>query len=324
MRPSLLSRATSHPLPIPFGWYCVGYGDEIAPGEVRSLRCFGRDLVLFRTAAGEPTLASAYCPHLGAHLGQGTVEGDALRCPFHHWKFRTDGVCVDVPYAKRVPANAALDVLPLVEQDGFLWAWHHPQGDPPSFPLHAFEEIASGEWTTYDRSEWMIRTHVQETGENAVDSAHFLAVHGVPDLLARPEVRFEEHQRVSNLAMELTRITEEKGLEKRRYVDGHILTISSGPGQTWTRQMGVAELLIIGLPTPVEADQLLLRFACSVPKSQVESHGRLSSAIIRNACEQVEQDIPIWEHKTYLPRPVLCDGDGPIADYRRWFSRFYA
>jgi hypothetical protein len=39
---------------------------------------------------------------------------------------------------------------------------------------------------------------------------------------------------------------------------------------------------------------------------------------------QVGQDIPIWEHKIYLENPVLCDGDGPIAKYRKWFQQFYA
>jgi hypothetical protein len=38
---------------------------------------------------------------------------------------------------------------------------------------------------------------------------------------------------------------------------------------------------------------------------------------------QVEQDIPIWENKVYLDAPILCDGDGPIAKYRKWFQQFY-
>ena len=75
---------------------------------------------------------------------------------------------------------------------------------------------------------------------------------------------------------------------------------------------------------PVEARRLHLRFACSVPRSQNESHKVLSDLIIQNAVEQVEQDIPIWEHKIYRPAPLLCDGDGPIAEYRNWFSQFYA
>ena len=38
----------------------------------------------------------------------------------------------------------------------------------------------------------------------------------------------------------------------------------------------------------------------------------------------VEQDIPIWNNKTYLKQPVLVRNDGPIAQFRRWFSQFYS
>ena len=39
---------------------------------------------------------------------------------------------------------------------------------------------------------------------------------------------------------------------------------------------------------------------------------------------QAGQDIPIWEHKQYLETPTLCDSDGPINQYRKWFRQFYA
>ena len=37
----------------------------------------------------------------------------------------------------------------------------------------------------------------------------------------------------------------------------------------------------------------------------------------------MEQDIPIWNNKIYQPAPRLCDGDGPIAEFRKWFRQFY-
>ncbi|TFH24793.1 MAG: Rieske (2Fe-2S) protein [Myxococcales bacterium] len=315
-------------LPIPYGWYCVGYGDELECAGIQRLRYFGKDLVIFRGIDGVAGLVDAYCPHLGANLGYGRVDEAGLHCPFHGWTFDAAGYCVDIPYARRLPPSLrgrpSLGTYPLVEQNGFLWAWYHPHGTDPSFPLQEFEEISSGEWTDDEKRDWHIDTHVQESGENAVDSAHFLHVHKVGGILSKPDVTFDGHRRVSNLAMELTRITEEQGRERGKYVDGRILTMSSGPGQSWTRQFGVADLLIIGLATPVERERIHLRFACSVPKAQEGSHRVLSRMIIDNAIDQVEQDIPIWKNKIYQPRPVLCDGDGPIAPYREWFSQFYA
>lgn len=40
------------------------------------------------------------CPHAGASLSRGYVEGDVVRCRIHHWGFRlSDGACVDGPNA---------------------------------------------------------------------------------------------------------------------------------------------------------------------------------------------------------------------------------
>jgi 3-ketosteroid 9alpha-monooxygenase subunit A len=36
-----------------------------------------------------------------------------------------------------------------------------------------------------------------------------------------------------------------------------------------------------------------------------------------------EDDIRIWETKLYRETPVLCDGDGPISQLRRWYRQFY-
>ena len=98
-----MNRVSRSELSIPYGWYCIGYGDDVVPLGVVSLRYFGEDLVLFRGADGVASLVDAHCPHLGAHLGSGRVDEKGLRCPFHSWAFDRNGRCVDIPYAKRIP-----------------------------------------------------------------------------------------------------------------------------------------------------------------------------------------------------------------------------
>ena len=39
---------------------------------------------------------------------------------------------------------------------------------------------------------------------------------------------------------------------------------------------------------------------------------------------QFAQDVPIWENKIYRERPILTKVDGPVTQYRRWFSQFRA
>lgn len=34
-------------------------------------------------------------------------------------------------------------------------------------------------------------------------------------------------------------------------------------------------------------------------------------------------DLPIWRDKVFRDRPLLVKGDGPIAEFRRWYEQFY-
>ena len=44
--------------------------------------------------------------------------------------------------------------------------------------------------------------------------------------------------------------------------------------------------------------------------------------VVDDIAQQVREDAVIWENKKYLEKPVLCDGDGPIALYRKWARQF--
>ena len=66
------------------------------------------------------------------------------------------------------------------------------------------------------------------------------------------------------------------------------------------------------------------RFAYSVRrKDGADSASGVGAAIIKDLEKQMSQDIIIWEHKKYYQKPLLCDGDGPFGDYRRWMSQFF-
>ena len=96
-------------LPIPNGWFAVAWSRELTRATCRPLFYFGQELVLFRTRSGQARVLDAYCPHLGAHLGQGgRVIGETVRCPFHGWQYDgTTGACVHIPYCERIPRRRA-------------------------------------------------------------------------------------------------------------------------------------------------------------------------------------------------------------------------
>ena len=56
------------PLPIPDGWFAVAFSKDLIAGEVKRIRYFDEELVLFRTRSGVPRVLDGYCAHLGAHL----------------------------------------------------------------------------------------------------------------------------------------------------------------------------------------------------------------------------------------------------------------
>jgi phenylpropionate dioxygenase-like ring-hydroxylating dioxygenase large terminal subunit len=305
------------PFPLPNGWFMVAWADEIAPGEVRSLRYFGEDLVLFRTAAGEPRVLDAFCPHLGAHLGHGgRVEGDTIRCPFHGWRFDGSGRCTEVPYATRIPAAARLGSWPAVERNRCIWVWRHAEKKPPAWDVPLIPEAESDAWSSFDRYRWKIRSRSQEMGENAVDRAHFRYVHGtmtVPESEVTVEGTFRRSLQRAQMQT------------PRGPVDGSIDAQNFGPGCGFTRFSGICETVLIGATTPIDEEFCDVRFSFTQQKvNGEEPRGGVAAAIIRDIVKQMNEDIPIWENKQYLDRPALCDGDGPIAEFRRWMKQFYS
>ena len=182
--PGTKPRATAAELPIPFGWFALARAADLAPGDVRALFFFEEHLVLFRTADGEAHVAAAFCPHLGAHLGHGgTGRGQTRSCvPF------TGGVSTATGPASASPTpdpcraarrrGACLRSYPVLERSRMIWAWYHPKGVPPLFELDPVPELDDPGWSEPDWYEWEVETPIQEAGENAVDVAHFVAVHG--------------------------------------------------------------------------------------------------------------------------------------------------
>jgi nitrite reductase/ring-hydroxylating ferredoxin subunit len=310
--------------PIPNGWFQIAYSDEIKPGEVKPLKYFGKDLVIWRSERGELSVLDAFCPHLGAHLGHGgRVKGDSIECPFHAWQFGTDGRCTAVPYAQHMPRKAKVATWHIKELANMVMCWHHAEGEPPAFsipdeiPEWGTEDgVRNDEWTEFVAREWKIRTRNQEMAENAVDSAHFHYLHGTTNM---PK---------SEAAVEgpILRVYSGAGMETPRgTVAGSIESLNYGFGLAIVRFKGIVETLNVASTTPIDGENVHLRFNFSVKKTGGAEMARgVGKAFVAEVTRQLEQDIPIWEHKVQLEQPLLCDGDGPIGIFRRWCKQFYS
>ena len=303
------------PFEIPTGWFQVAYSSDLQPGQVVPLKYFARDLVLFRGHDGRAHVLDAHCPHLGAHLGHGgCVKDDRLVCPFHSWEFAGDGKLVAIPYAKRLPKIEGVNAWPLVEKNGQIMVWHDLLRRPPQWELPDVVEHGSEEWTEYRTRRWVVATCNQEMAENQVDSAHFRYLHGTAEMPVTESRREGPHLRSTST----TAMTTPAGP-----VGGQIEVNAWGFGFTTTRFTGLVETLLVSSATPIDHDHTELWFAFTVRKIGKGITGGVGKAFMAEIGRQLEQDIPIWENKLYLDRPVLCDGDGPIGLFRLWAKQFY-
>lgn len=162
------------------GWYWVVPSAELPRRGVARATVQGRELVAWRGDDGVARVVDAYCPHMGAHLGDGKVEGDGLRCFFHAWKFGPDGVCVDVPCMPK-PVAARVQAWPTAERYGMVWVWTGPEA---THPLPAVPELGDDDpGHARVAGHFVKKCHPNVMMINAIDAQHFNSVHRLPAAL---------------------------------------------------------------------------------------------------------------------------------------------
>jgi phenylpropionate dioxygenase-like ring-hydroxylating dioxygenase large terminal subunit len=311
------------PFGFPDGWFPVAYSDELTSTDVRRLRYFDRELVLFRGEDGKAVLLDAYCPHLGAHLGVGgRVDGCHLVCPFHGWHFDASGSCVEIPGSAEIPSGAQTRSWPLVERNGILLAWHHGERRAPDCEVPMFPEWSAADWTTsYVRRSWIVRTHPQEVLENSVDWEHFQTVHGMP----APQDRHETFEG-KTFRWVVGRSRTSRPRSASREEDCLVDSLHLGLGFGWLRYNGMYRTIVASGVTPIDHETVEIRlgvFGRRDGRSDAATREGLE-AYIEGQASAMEQDLPIWESKCYQARPVLGDADSTIVAFRRWAGQLYS
>ena len=70
---------------------------SLQPGQGRTVHANGREFALF-LCGGEFFAIDDLCPHRGASLGSGQLEGGRIACPMHGWTFEVNtGACQSNP-----------------------------------------------------------------------------------------------------------------------------------------------------------------------------------------------------------------------------------
>ena len=167
----------------PASWYLFCASSQLNDQPL-SQRMLGRQLVAYRTAHGQVAVLDAHCAHLGADLGCGTVVGETLQCPFHNWRYGTNGVCTSIPHAAEIPSFARLRTYPVAERHGSVFFFNGPE---PLFPLPFILGADPADFVAGKTFRYVADCNWYMNSAHAFDTQHFAAVHD-RRLLAPPSV----------------------------------------------------------------------------------------------------------------------------------------
>ena len=156
------------------GWYIVCPSQEIRQYKAKSFLICGQRIVFFRGQDNKIRALDAYCPHLGTDLAIGKVDGNLIRCFFHHWGFDSEGKCQDIPCQSKIPEKAKLQSYATDEKYGFIWVY--PDEKAPE-AVAEFDELKNKSLVTaYDKA-FERNCHHHICMMNGIDAQHLQTVH---------------------------------------------------------------------------------------------------------------------------------------------------
>ncbi len=170
------------------GWYWLMPAKALKRNKVVPASIVGHELAVFRKESGEVAALHAYCPHMGAHLAEGKVDGEQLRCFFHNWCFDDKGVCTDIPCVKgKTPKAVTTKSWTVRESHGLIWVWLGEDKPTELIPIHPELEGAAYQ---YSVGNYFIKNcHPNVVMVNAIDEQHFHTVHNLPGDVLNMEPR---------------------------------------------------------------------------------------------------------------------------------------
>jgi vanillate monooxygenase len=156
-------------------WYVAATPEELGTARPLGRRICGEAIAFFRDTQGRVAAVEDFCPHRGAPLSLGSVQGDTLVCGYHGLAMGGDGKTVSMP-CQRVRGFPAIRSFPVEERYGFIWVW---TGDATQADAAQIPEPA---W--HGRDDWAvgggvfnIRCDYRLLVDNLMDLTHETYVH---------------------------------------------------------------------------------------------------------------------------------------------------
>ncbi len=150
--------------------------------------------------------------------------------------------------------------------------------------------------------------------EDLFDTAHIQQLHNSNNL---PDV-LETVQEDFGLRVEYAMTGEEavQGMSVR--LSGVSLLNQEFRGQGWST-------VFVHSFTPIDDERFIQKarlYLSEMPDPAL--YDMIGKPFVERFVFEVEQDLKVLDYKKHLHKPKLCAGDGPIMEFRRYSSRYYA
>jgi len=242
---------------IPDRWYAVARSSKLRRKPL-ALSRLGERLVVWRRSDGEAVAMRDRCPHRGAALSLGKVEGDTLACPYHGFRFGASGACELMPCEgvdAKIPRGMAAAVHPVREAHGLLWLWWgEARAELPPIPW--FDDLPVDRAFADLEDEWDLP--YERLVESHFDLHHFPFVHKSAGGFATGarldpyEVEAEGDRIRTRGVLRKEGQDPEKGFSFRAdYVAPNLMRLQVGEGLTF---------MVISTPIDAERSWLFVRY----------------------------------------------------------------
>ncbi|MDO9088728.1 MAG: Rieske 2Fe-2S domain-containing protein [Burkholderiaceae bacterium] len=161
-------------------WQPVYLSASLARGRAKPLKVFGEQFTIYRGEDGVARVVADRCLHRGTVLWTGTVEGTAIRCLYHGWKYNAGGQCVERPAERATPGHLQIRTYPTREWAGLVFCYLG-EGEAPELPVL---DTLSGDGELFVTAPMRPFNYFSQL-ENGLDEVHFNFVHRISRFAAQ-------------------------------------------------------------------------------------------------------------------------------------------
>lgn len=160
-------------------WYIACLSSELKENCLIRRVIYDTPIVLFRSNGVISALVDK-CLHRHVPLSEGFIENGEVRCPYHGWKFNSQGELTEIPsegdtfLANKI--KRCVKKFFIEEKDECIWIWMGEDKPSSPKPTWDFPEINNKKWAHY----FMVtdfENEVTNLVENFMDVPHTVYVH---------------------------------------------------------------------------------------------------------------------------------------------------